>query len=197
MQIRFWALGKGLWFLAPMISFTASLTAATFLISPNRWRKRSCHGWKNKITATSWPSPVHLDCSALPALRYTAKNCSSTNLTEILSKAYVNWPDNSFKGSSLWSFYFPLQDYCASKFGAVGFHESLTHELIAEDLNGIKTTLVCPYIVDTGMFAGCEIRWDAIIHNWSLLGGNNEVKLHFSMSFNASVLHLPGKSFAA
>lgn len=51
-----------------------------------------------------------------------------------------------------------LQDYCASKFGAVGFHESLTHELLAEGLDGIKTTLVCPYIVDTGMFAGCEIR---------------------------------------
>uniref|UniRef100_A0A8C5EK97 Short-chain dehydrogenase/reductase 3 n=1 Tax=Gouania willdenowi TaxID=441366 RepID=A0A8C5EK97_GOUWI len=49
-------------------------------------------------------------------------------------------------------------DYCASKFGAVGFHESLTHELLAENLSGIKTTLVCPYIVDTGMFAGCEIR---------------------------------------
>uniref|UniRef100_A0A672ISI4 Retinol dehydrogenase 20 n=1 Tax=Salarias fasciatus TaxID=181472 RepID=A0A672ISI4_SALFA len=52
----------------------------------------------------------------------------------------------------------PRNDYCASKFGAVGFHESLTHELLAEDLDGIKTTLVCPYIVDTGMFAGCEIR---------------------------------------
>lgn len=51
-----------------------------------------------------------------------------------------------------------FQDYCASKFGAVGFHESLTHELHAEKLDGIKTTLVCPYIVDTGMFAGCEIR---------------------------------------
>uniref|UniRef100_A0A673BGH7 Retinol dehydrogenase 10-B-like n=1 Tax=Sphaeramia orbicularis TaxID=375764 RepID=A0A673BGH7_9TELE len=51
-----------------------------------------------------------------------------------------------------------VEDYCASKFGAVGFHESLTHELQAEDLDGIKTTLVCPYIVDTGMFAGCEIR---------------------------------------
>uniref|UniRef100_A0A8C6U8L4 Short-chain dehydrogenase/reductase 3 n=1 Tax=Neogobius melanostomus TaxID=47308 RepID=A0A8C6U8L4_9GOBI len=49
-------------------------------------------------------------------------------------------------------------DYCASKFGAVGFHESLTHELQAEKMDGIKTTLVCPYIVDTGMFAGCEIR---------------------------------------
>lgn len=51
-----------------------------------------------------------------------------------------------------------VEDYCASKFGAVGFHESLTHELHAENLDGIKTTLVCPYIVDTGMFAGCEIR---------------------------------------
>ncbi|XP_076003440.1 retinol dehydrogenase 10-B-like [Genypterus blacodes] len=51
-----------------------------------------------------------------------------------------------------------VEDYCASKFGAVGFHESLTHELRAENEDGIKTTLVCPYIVDTGMFAGCEIR---------------------------------------
>ncbi|KAF7670166.1 hypothetical protein LDENG_00068250 [Lucifuga dentata] len=51
-----------------------------------------------------------------------------------------------------------VEDYCASKFGAIGFHESLTHELQAEDVDGIKTTLVCPYIVDTRMFAGCEIR---------------------------------------
>ncbi|KAG9353263.1 hypothetical protein JZ751_017839 [Albula glossodonta] len=51
-----------------------------------------------------------------------------------------------------------VEDYCASKFGAVGFHESLTHELQTEGLDGIKTTLVCPYIVDTGMFAGCKIR---------------------------------------
>ena len=57
----------------------------------------------------------------------------------------------------------PFQDYCASKFGAVGFHESLTHELQVEGLDGIKTTLVCPYIVDTGMFAGCEIRQDTSI----------------------------------
>ncbi|CAL8381980.1 unnamed protein product [Boreogadus saida] len=51
-----------------------------------------------------------------------------------------------------------VEDYCASKFGAVGFTESLAHDLHAENLNGIKTTLVCPYIVDTGMFEGCEIR---------------------------------------
>ncbi|KAK9528918.1 hypothetical protein VZT92_013047 [Zoarces viviparus] len=51
-----------------------------------------------------------------------------------------------------------VEYYCASKFAAVGFHESLAHELLAEEVEGVKTTLVCPYIVDTGMFAGCKIR---------------------------------------
>uniref|UniRef100_A0A8C2NS36 Retinol dehydrogenase 10 n=1 Tax=Capra hircus TaxID=9925 RepID=A0A8C2NS36_CAPHI len=31
-------------------------------------------------------------------------------------------------------------DYCASKFGVVGFHESLSHELKAAEKDGIKTT---------------------------------------------------------
>ncbi|CAL8337222.1 unnamed protein product [Lota lota] len=51
-----------------------------------------------------------------------------------------------------------VEDYCASKFAAVGFHESMAHELLAEEVDGVKTTLVCPYIVDTGMFQGCKIR---------------------------------------
>ncbi|XP_067888148.1 retinol dehydrogenase 10-like [Heterodontus francisci] len=51
-----------------------------------------------------------------------------------------------------------VEDYCASKFGAIGFHESLSHELKASDKDGIKMTLVCPYLVDTGMFRGCRIR---------------------------------------
>ncbi|KAK9966225.1 hypothetical protein ABG768_003348 [Culter alburnus] len=52
-----------------------------------------------------------------------------------------------------------VEDYCASKFGAVGFHESLTHSLLTEEgVDGVKTTLICPYIVNTGMFAGCQIR---------------------------------------
>uniref|UniRef100_A0A3Q1FEB4 Short-chain dehydrogenase/reductase 3 n=1 Tax=Acanthochromis polyacanthus TaxID=80966 RepID=A0A3Q1FEB4_9TELE len=51
-----------------------------------------------------------------------------------------------------------VEDYCASKFAAVGFHESLAHELLAEEVEGVKTTLVCPYIVDTGMFEGCKIE---------------------------------------
>lgn len=40
----------------------------------------------------------------------------------------------------------------------MGFHESLSHELKAAEKDGIKTTLVCPYLVDTGMFRGCRIR---------------------------------------
>lgn len=51
-----------------------------------------------------------------------------------------------------------FQDYCASKFGAIGFHESLSHEIKASEKDGIKMTLVCPYLVDTGMFRGCRIR---------------------------------------
>ncbi|KAM9536705.1 LOW QUALITY PROTEIN: retinol dehydrogenase 10-B [Salvelinus alpinus] len=51
-----------------------------------------------------------------------------------------------------------VEDFCASKFAAVGFHESLAHELLTEEFDGVKTTLVCPYIVDTGMFDGCKIR---------------------------------------
>lgn len=31
----------------------------------------------------------------------------------------------------------------------MGFHESLAHELLAEEVEGVPTTLVCPYIVNT------------------------------------------------
>ncbi|XP_007883687.1 retinol dehydrogenase 10-like [Callorhinchus milii] len=51
-----------------------------------------------------------------------------------------------------------VQDYCASKFALVGYHESLSHELKGWNMDGIKTTLICPYLVDTGMFHGCQIR---------------------------------------
>lgn len=85
-------------------------------------------------------------------------------MTQIWKQTIYREHLNAHHSAGLFTFF--LQDYCASKFGAVGFHESLTHELRAEDQYGIKTTLVCPYIVDTGMFAGCEIRWDATIHHF-------------------------------
>lgn len=51
-----------------------------------------------------------------------------------------------------------LMDYCGSKFGAVGIHESLASELHVLKLDGIKTTLVCPFFINTGMFDGVRSR---------------------------------------
>ncbi|XP_042230887.1 epidermal retinol dehydrogenase 2-like [Homarus americanus] len=47
-----------------------------------------------------------------------------------------------------------LVDYCSSKFAAVGFDESLRLELQVEGKTGIKTTVVCPVFISTGMFEG-------------------------------------------
>lgn len=51
-----------------------------------------------------------------------------------------------------------LCDYCASKFAAVGFDESLRAELAAQKKDGVFTTVVCPYYIDTGMFTGVQTR---------------------------------------
>ena len=55
-----------------------------------------------------------------------------------------------------------LSDYCASKFGAVGFHESLRAEL-RHAAPGVGTTLICPFFVDTGMFAGVRTRFPRLL----------------------------------
>ncbi|XP_060066038.1 LOW QUALITY PROTEIN: epidermal retinol dehydrogenase 2-like [Ylistrum balloti] len=51
-----------------------------------------------------------------------------------------------------------LCDYCASKFGAVGFDESLRFELEMLGKDGVHTTAVCPFYISTGMFEGCKTR---------------------------------------
>ncbi|XP_053103178.1 epidermal retinol dehydrogenase 2 isoform X2 [Hemicordylus capensis] len=49
-----------------------------------------------------------------------------------------------------------LADYCASKFAAVGFAESIHTEMLALGKTGVKSTLVCPYFINTSMFDGVE-----------------------------------------
>jgi short-subunit dehydrogenase len=49
-----------------------------------------------------------------------------------------------------------LCDYAASKFGAKGFAESLRLELRKLKKWGVKTTVVCPYFINTGMFDGVK-----------------------------------------
>ncbi|XP_078253534.1 epidermal retinol dehydrogenase 2 [Rhinoraja longicauda] len=56
-----------------------------------------------------------------------------------------------------------LADYCASKFAAIGFAESIALELLVSGKNGIKTTIVCPYFINTGMFDGCSSKWPNLI----------------------------------
>lgn len=51
-----------------------------------------------------------------------------------------------------------LTDYCASKFAAVGFDESLRLELKQAN-SKVVTTVVCPYFIDTGMFDGAKTRF--------------------------------------
>ena len=55
-----------------------------------------------------------------------------------------------------------LSDYCASKFGAVGFHESLRAEL-RRTAPGVGTSLICPFFVSTGMFAGVRTRFPFLL----------------------------------
>lgn len=53
-------------------------------------------------------------------------------------------------------------DYAGSKFAAVGFDESLRNEL-RKTAPGVRTTIVCPYYVDTGMFAGVKTKFPALL----------------------------------
>jgi NAD(P)-dependent dehydrogenase (short-subunit alcohol dehydrogenase family) len=49
-------------------------------------------------------------------------------------------------------------EYISSKFAAVGLHEAMEMELRALRRTGINMTLVCPALVDTGLFEGAEYR---------------------------------------
>ena len=47
-----------------------------------------------------------------------------------------------------------LADYCASKWSLIGMDESLRMELRRNGSTGVRTLVVCPYMVKTGMFRG-------------------------------------------
>jgi all-trans-retinol dehydrogenase (NAD+) len=53
-------------------------------------------------------------------------------------------------------------DYAASKFAAVGFNEALRLEL-KRSAPGVRTTVVCPFYIDTGMFAGVKTRFPLLL----------------------------------
>jgi len=55
-----------------------------------------------------------------------------------------------------------LTDYSASKWAAMGFDESLRAEL-RQIAPGVKTTVVCPFYIDTGMFKGVKSRFPRLL----------------------------------
>ncbi len=55
-----------------------------------------------------------------------------------------------------------LADYAASKWAAVGFDESLRMELRKRG-SGVRTTCLCPFYVNTGMFDGVKTRFPALL----------------------------------
>lgn len=52
-----------------------------------------------------------------------------------------------------------LADYCASKFAAVGLDESIRFELRKLGTRHVRTTCVCPFFIDTGMFSGAACKF--------------------------------------
>ena len=55
-----------------------------------------------------------------------------------------------------------LTDYNASKFAAFGFDESLRMEFRRRKMN-IRTTIICPYFINTGMFKGVKTRFPRLL----------------------------------
>ncbi|NXQ24391.1 RDHE2 dehydrogenase, partial [Alaudala cheleensis] len=56
-----------------------------------------------------------------------------------------------------------VSDYCASKFAAIGFAESIDMEMRALKKTGVKTTIVCPFAINTGMFDGVKSKWPRVL----------------------------------
>ncbi|NXN77408.1 RDHE2 dehydrogenase, partial [Bombycilla garrulus] len=59
--------------------------------------------------------------------------------------------------------YSQLSDYCASKFAAIGFAESIDVEMRTLRKTGVKTTIVCPIFINTGMFDGAKTKWPRLL----------------------------------
>uniref|UniRef100_A0A1I7U6B3 Hydroxysteroid 17-beta dehydrogenase 11 n=1 Tax=Caenorhabditis tropicalis TaxID=1561998 RepID=A0A1I7U6B3_9PELO len=57
-----------------------------------------------------------------------------------------------------------LADYTSTKHAVIGFHDSLVAEIGGYGKEGVKTTLICPYYVNTSMFdaTGATTRFPGV-----------------------------------
>ncbi|KAI9913335.1 hypothetical protein PsorP6_005263 [Peronosclerospora sorghi] len=61
-----------------------------------------------------------------------------------------------------------LADYCASKAAVNAFHEAVRLELWRDNIKSIRTLLICPAAIETGMFAGIFDANDLLTKNLRL-----------------------------
>uniref|UniRef100_A0A0N4ZSI9 Short-chain dehydrogenase/reductase family 16C member 6 n=1 Tax=Parastrongyloides trichosuri TaxID=131310 RepID=A0A0N4ZSI9_PARTI len=88
-----------------------------------------------------------------------------------------------------------LVDYCASKFGAVGFSEALSEELLALNKDNVHVTTICPYYIDTKMFDGVITKSPTLL---PILEPEYVVdKIMEAILTNTDYLYLPKFSYLA
>eukprot|EP01059_Diplonema_ambulator_P015233 TRINITY_DN2632_c0_g2_i6.p1 TRINITY_DN2632_c0_g2~~TRINITY_DN2632_c0_g2_i6.p1 ORF type:complete len:325 (+),score=129.42 TRINITY_DN2632_c0_g2_i6:42-977(+) len=80
-----------------------------------------------------------------------------------------------------------LADYCASKFGAVGFAEALRMEMYSKK-TGVNVLTVNPYHIDTGMFEGAQFG-SVLLH--TLKEDHVAARVIAAIESGESVLNLP------
>ncbi len=56
-----------------------------------------------------------------------------------------------------------MTDYSGSKSAAIGFDDALRVELKRLGYRGIRTTIVCPFYINTGMFKGVKTRFPFLL----------------------------------
>ena len=95
-----------------------------------------------------------------------------------------------------------MTDYHASKFANVGFDLALRAELAQASLDGIHTTIVKPFFINTGMFSGTrsdlipflepQYVVDRVV--CGILASTKEIILPYGLVFAIQLLHiLPSK----
>ena len=65
-----------------------------------------------------------------------------------------------------------LAPYCAAKWGLLGLDECLRMELRRTKTSGVRTMVVCPYVVSTGMFRGAFSAGDGFVSSATTGGGS-------------------------
>ena len=85
-----------------------------------------------------------------------------------------------------------MTDYCASKFAALGLMESLRIEFKREKI-GIKTTTICPYFINTGMFDGVTCsKWYPLLDQdhvvWRIINAVKQQEEHVCIPWSCGMM---------